>query len=390
MRVRLVDRTQPGANIGQVRRYGPDGTVRWEREVTSCCGGNGIGNVELKSLAADPGGLTVGGWAQGSTTGGHDTVERGWIRRISPSGATLWTRELKGSVGAAVTQTITTNEVGIFATGSSQGPIPGLPTSPRATRRGSAKIPFDGSVASTSEGAADGSIPACDALVAHASTQSLPWGSPGGVLASVGPGNALGWTFERPGTESTFSLFQDVALRTGHAYAVEEGGALGDGSTRILALDGIPAAPGCDTSPPVAGTPRTAFPVGSTTGATIPVDIGWTATDAGSGVARFELRLRVNGAAPTLVDDGVTTRSRRVALVPGKDYRFGVRAFDRAGNADASWGPITGLRRIDDRSASIRYSSGWRSGQSATAIGGTLGYVSASGATAESRSPRGR
>jgi len=75
--------------------------------------------------------------------------------------------------------------------------------------------------------------------------------------------------------------------------------------------------------------------------------------------------------------------ARRVDLVPGRDYRFRVRAFDHAGNASApAWGPTMGLRRIDDDAAAIRYSSGWKTVQAGSASGGTVHRSSARGATA--------
>jgi hypothetical protein len=112
------------------------------------------------------------------------------------------------------------------------------------------------------------------------------------------------------------------------------------------------------------------------------VDVRWSAGDAGGGVARSELWTRVDGGTSTLVDDGVTTRTRRVALAAGRQYRFGIRAVDRAGNTDLAWGATIGLRRVDDRAAAIRYSASWRSVKAKAASGGTLHRASTRGATA--------
>jgi hypothetical protein len=88
-------------------------------------------------------------------------------------------------------------------------------------------------------------------------------------------------------------------------------------------------APGVETDPPTAPTGLTG------TTANVSVSLNWgPATDAGSGVAGYEV-LRDDGTpAGRFASIATTTRTRYkdVAVAAGVTYRYTVRAFDAAGN----------------------------------------------------------
>jgi len=365
----------PDRRSGQVRRYAPDGTLLWEREVTSCCAVGENGNVELRTLASDPGGLVVGGWAFGSVLGGDDATDRGWIRRLTPDGATVWTRQLEAADRVGSVDRLAVNQAGILVLGEGNL-LDGW------TRR----YGLDGTTIWTHAVARVGAVPDCSGFATLAWTQAMPSGALVPVLSRMLTDGTDAWTFQQPGTDAQGYGFLDVALGPGVAYLAEEVDTASATTTQILQVTGIPAPTGCDTTAPIATAPRAGFLTGSVLGArTVPIHVTWTGTDRGSGLARYELRLRAGTAAWTLADDGLPTGRATTQVAPGRAYTFRGTVVDRAGNPATSTGPSLDLRQIDDRAASVAWSSGWRSLSSSSAAGGTVRASSKAGATATVR-----
>jgi hypothetical protein len=100
---------------------------------------------------------------------------------------------------------------------------------------------------------------------------------------------------------------------------------------------------------------------GSTIGtSTIPVKMGWSATDDASGVASYEVQQSTDGGAYAKVASTAST-SRTLSLQPGGAYQFRVRATDEAGNV-GTWaeGPRFALDvRQEGAAGALAYSGGW-------------------------------
>jgi len=141
-----------------------------------------------------------------------------------------------------------------------------------------------------------------------------------------------------------------------------------------------------DTFAPVPARPVARLLQGAVVNAgVVPMALGWAAaTDAGSGVARYELRRRVDGGAWTAITlPTPLTRRITVRLATGHAVQYGVRAIDRAGNA-SPWATAAGfsIRLVSERSSAVHYAGTWRSHSDSTALGGTLRSARAAGATA--------
>ncbi len=379
--------TSWGIDTAKVRRYRVDGTVVWESFVPSCCLSNQPEGVTLvDSLSSDEGGLLVAGYARGSVIAGvsHDD-ERGWVRRYSPAGAVLWTREIDGPYGAVTATQAAAGETGILVSGTSQAPIAGQPNAFPAENVWARRYTFDGSTVWTRPFAPDRLTGDCASFVTLGTTTAVPSGWQGGTLARIGLDGTDQWRYESPGSTTASTLFYEVAVAAGRAYLVEERDR-GDGTlTRVLALTGIPAPSDCDGKAPSTTTPLPTFVTGLALGATAAVRLSWVGIDGQSGVARNELRRQVDGGPWVLVSDGLPSGTATQWMAPGHRYRFADRVVDRGGNAASATGPTLYVGRVDDRSASIAYRGGWRSRSSTSASSGTLRYATAAGATASFR-----
>ena len=126
------------------------------------------------------------------------------------------------------------------------------------------------------------------------------------------------------------------------------------------------------TKPMVAGLAESFYAqtvATSTTGETI----SWSGSDAGSGIAKFELQVSVNGGAYTSIALAtLTSSSTNRAHADDTSYRYRVRATDKEGNVSA-WlnGPPWRLGRVQDDSASIVYTGSWAASADPSALGGS-------------------
>ena len=197
----------PDRQGGQVRRYTAGGTRLWEREVASCCWLGKPGYLELRSLTSDQDGLLVGGSAAGSVTGGNDEVNRGWLRRLTPSGSTVWTRELAGPYGSVVTDLLASNEATILAVGNSTAPIAGQPNAAPAQNVWARRYAFNGATTWTKALSRGTVVASCRTFVATNHSEILPSGRRGGSIAELRlDGRTAGDTSERrPRTRATSS-----------------------------------------------------------------------------------------------------------------------------------------------------------------------------------------
>lgn len=193
-------------------------------------------------------------------------------------------------------------------------------------------------------------------LVGGASPGPATW------TAHLGTGdNPVVW--ERHTTSSTFTITPPTTGRLLVQWYKETDG-------RLLSAGYDPPVRRADTTDPNTKSPSVRFAPGGSD-ATVPVQVSWSGTDAGWGIASYQLQRSVDGGAWTKValpSARATAITQRLAY--GTSYRFRVRASDKAGNIGA-WdvGAAFRPRRTADTSTTLRYSRGWATVSDPTAYG---------------------
>lgn len=142
-----------------------------------------------------------------------------------------------------------------------------------------------------------------------------------------------------------------------------------------------------ETTPPTTTTPDMAFRTGQTVTATsVPVTVSWpAATDAGVGVARYEVAKTTNGGTTwTSLATAVTGTSFSTSVAPSGTVAFRVRAVDAVGNP-AAWTQGVVLRPRLISEAAATYAGAWTSITSASNLGGTAKSTTATNASATFR-----
>jgi len=126
-----------------------------------------------------------------------------------------------------------------------------------------------------------------------------------------------------------------------------------------------------DSTAPNTAAPYVRFADGGSD-ATTPVEISWSGTDTGWGIAYYRLERSVaDGAWTKVTIPSALAKSVVQSLTKDTSYRYRVRAFDKAGNAGAwDYGATFTPRRTSDESTSLSYTSGWKTVSDATAHGG--------------------
>jgi hypothetical protein len=140
-----------------------------------------------------------------------------------------------------------------------------------------------------------------------------------------------------------------------------------------------------DNQRPQASPPTASIRIGTRLTATPKVHVSWPAATDNVKVVRYQLQQRTN--LDPWVPVTLPTRTSLmvdVSLTPGTDdYRFRVRAFDKAGNASL-WAPGTtfNLRLREETANSISYAGKWVSEELLGASGGSVMWSTKAGATA--------
>jgi hypothetical protein len=109
----------------------------------------------------------------------------------------------------------------------------------------------------------------------------------------------------------------------------------------------------------------------------------WSATDAGAGVANYDIDRSYDGAAFTRLVSASTLTTLTFIMNQGHSYRFRVRARDLSGNLGA-WVYTSTWRGSlpQNSSASVVYTGAWGTSSDANASGGTVRSASDAGASA--------
>jgi uncharacterized delta-60 repeat protein len=146
---------------------------------------------------------------------------------------------------------------------------------------------------------------------------------------------------------------------------------------------------GHDATPPNMKAPVQAllanFTLGaSTTSASVPTRISWSATDSEGKVTRYQLQRSVDAGAYTNVSlpSALTTRITP-SLTPASNYRYRVRATDDNGNTSFfKYGPRFTVDAHQETSRAIAYSGTWKQQNISSAYGAAVKYATTKGATA--------
>jgi len=143
-----------------------------------------------------------------------------------------------------------------------------------------------------------------------------------------------------------------------------------------------------DTWRPAMSRVRHGFLVGSVLAASaLPVRLSWSATDATSGVARYQVQRSVDGGGYSWTTSATTLRARTAWATIWRTYRFRVRAQDRAGNWSAwAYTPSFVAARYQENASAVTYPAGtWTRAAWDQASGGYSAYADDAGATARFR-----
>jgi kumamolisin len=117
-------------------------------------------------------------------------------------------------------------------------------------------------------------------------------------------------------------------------------------------------------------------------GATVPVTVSLSGTDATSGIDYYTLKESEDGGSYLTVGN-FSTNTVTLDLAPGHSYRFEVSATDNAGNQSAFKASKTyTLTLVQENASAVTYSSGWKRQALSGASGGDVKYATKKGATA--------
>jgi hypothetical protein len=128
---------------------------------------------------------------------------------------------------------------------------------------------------------------------------------------------------------------------------------------------------------------RTGVALGSSaTKAPLPMNVTWSATDAGSGVRSYDVKRSYDGGAYVRIASAIPTASLTTTMKPGHTYRFKVRARDHAGNV-GSWVASSTWRSslAQQTTAAVTYTGAWSSESVAAFSAGSARYATAAGAS---------
>lgn len=136
-----------------------------------------------------------------------------------------------------------------------------------------------------------------------------------------------------------------------------------------------------DTVAPVATAPATAYVIApSSTPGLMPIRLGWSGSDATSGIDHYLVDQWTDGvaAAPTTITAASVSRN----LAAGHSYRFAVRAVDLAGNTSLpANGSTFRLSSVQQSSSAVVYHGTWATSTSTIWWGGTARSSSTKGST---------
>jgi hypothetical protein len=137
-----------------------------------------------------------------------------------------------------------------------------------------------------------------------------------------------------------------------------------------------------DTTPPKVNLPTLALGTSGRVDTTYPVMISWSATDAGSGVASYQVQISINGKPFTALSTGSKTSIKKV-LPLNQSFVLRIRATDHSGNTSA-WRttPKHWVAAIQNISKAVKFSKPWTFVYAPASSGGGYSFTTALGRAA--------
>jgi hypothetical protein len=143
-----------------------------------------------------------------------------------------------------------------------------------------------------------------------------------------------------------------------------------------------------DNSAPTVATPKPVLRTGvalegpSTTQRLL-MQLTWTGSDAGAGIASYDVQRSYDGGAFATIASATTAKSLVWTMNPGHSYRFRVRARDNSGNL-GGWSPsYTWYAALTQQTSSaLTWMGAWTSASNSQNSGGSARSSSATGASA--------
>ncbi len=237
-------------------------------------------------------------------------------------------------------------------------------------------VTINGGAAYTATPAVSLSLPASDTStgVAEVRISNRPETS-GGLLTY---GSSRAWTATpQPWSLADSAYGGSTANGTRSVYAQFRDGA---GNWSAVYQDTIVL----DTVAPAAAAPVAVIKAGASVGSLVPAQVSWSAGDATSGVAGYQVEQSTDGGVwARLSLSGPLATSVARSLSPGHGYRFRVRAVDRAGLWSGwRYGPVLGVGLHQESSGALTWSGTWRSYAVTGASGGGVRGSTQAGAKA--------
>jgi hypothetical protein len=368
--------------IASIRRYRSDGSLRWQRQITDCCGPTQpLGEVVPVGLVIDPGGVTVTGYSSGSVV---PTILPGatgdFVQRYGYDGSVRWTSYLgAGPTSGSRVSRVGASEAGLWVAGTSAQPITGDPDLWPLLNPFVREYADSGAVRWTKAITATDIGRDCASILTAGSIPPDTTHGPGAEISRVRPDGTTEWRFEMVPAVEHLVVFHGVARSSERVFLGIE---RNDSQYSVAALTGVPNRADCDAQPPTVSSPVARFIPGSTLISTMPVRVSWTASDGGSGLAGFDLLEQVDSLAWATASERQVAAAATAGLRIGHAYRFRVRAVDRADRATSTIGATLHVVGRDDGSARVSYRGSWRRFAVPGAFGGWTHASSSTGASA--------
>jgi hypothetical protein len=156
-------------------------------------------------------------------------------------------------------------------------------------------------------------------------------------------------------------------------------------SAKVTVMINRPGQNGVSTSP-LTDAPDTKFVTNSTMGTTVPLRVTWCGvTTSSTSVRSHRVQQSTNSGStyPTTLFSATTGKSTTRNVSINQDYRWRVRTVDTAGRTGTYRSSLVSIvRRYQDNSSRIAYSSGWGSSSAGSPSGGTEKFTKTAGKTA--------
>ena len=190
-------------------------------------------------------------------------------------------------------------------------------------------------------------------------------------------------TITNGGTRVTYD---PTACATGgdvFSYTISDGSST---STKSVAVTINRPGQGGNSTSPLTDTPETKFVTNSTMGTTIPLRVTWCGvTTSATSVRSHKVQQSTNSGStyPTTLFTATTGKSTTRNVTKDQDYRWRVRTVDTAGRTGSYRSSLVSIvRRYQDNSSRIKYSTGWGSSSAGSPSGGTEKFTKTAGRTA--------